>query len=166
MRTIYRFFCLTVLLVLSSFLNVSAQSLLYEGSFTGTGTKALLGGGGVVPFPKVTVYAKIYTDKIEVSYNGKLVVKNFWKYDRGQYCYGDQSYCWMYSPESYFLGEATTEAVIPLARTCPVCYGGTLCATCRGAGRVVDPYSSVGTSLCGTCGASGLCWKCNGTGHL
>ena len=165
MNNFHRLICLAALLLLS-FTPVSAQNLLYEGSFTGTGTKVYLGSGRVESFPKVTVYARIYSDRVEVTYNNTFVVKNYWKYENGSYCYGDDSYVWMYNPQYFTLSEGTTEAVILLARTCPMCYGGTLCSTCGGAGRVVDPYSSVGTSLCNTCGSSGLCWRCNGTGHL
>jgi len=148
----------------SSYTNPTpSSSLLYRGGFTGTGTKYIV-GRGIVSYPMVSAYASIYTDRIEVTAGNSSRVLNFWKIENGNYFYGDNSYFWMFNPQSYALNEGTSDAVIMMGRTCSVCQGSLLCATCGGSGRVYDPSSRTGTSLCNTCGSSGRCWRCNGTG--
>lgn len=160
-----RLLCMLIM-VFSIMTSASAQRLLYQGSFTGVGTKAMVKTGQIVMIPKVSAYAQIYTDRIVITANGTTFTLNFWKMYNECYCYGNDNYSWMFLPNTMTISEASQESIIQLNRTCQLCNGGGYCGTCGGGGMVVNPYSSTGTSLCGACGGGGRCSYCNGNGWI
>jgi len=145
-----------------------SHSLLYEGSFTTSGGKFDVKTKQVVSLPTMSVYARIYTDKIEVTAGNNFVVKPYWKFENGTYYFGVDNDFWTYKVDSSYgrtffsISEVTPSSIIVLARTCPTCNATKYCTVCRGAGLVIG-YNGR-QQLCGSCGGSKLCGTCNGSG--
>lgn len=164
------FFTIVIMSIMCSLSGrVYAQTKLYEGSFTTTGTKYIITTGQFVNIPTMSVYVRAYTDRIEISTGDNIVTRSFWKYENEAYFYGDDNYFWSFSYSSTHNNYCVTEAsrqsnsIIAMMRTCPNCNAAKYCSNCRGGGQVVG-YSGR-LELCGICGGSGYCWKCNGCGY-
>ena len=140
------------------------EGKIYEGSFTTTGTKLIPQTNQLVNIPTMSVYARIYGDRIEVTADGNVVVKPFWKFENNNYYYGQENNFWSFcvSP-SISLAEATPNSIILLCRTCYSCNGGKYCISCKGAGLYIDAGGK--QRLCSYCGGGGFCETCYGKGY-
>lgn len=141
------------------------QGKIYEGSFTTTGTKLIPSTNQLVTIPNMTIYARIFGDRIEITAGGNVTVKQFWKFENNCYYYGQENNFWSFcvSP-SISLAEATPNSIIVLGRTCHSCNGGKYCIYCKGGGMYIDAWGK--QQLCGYCGGGGFCGTCYGKGSF